>query len=66
MNIELILAGGTGMRLGSDIPKQYIQVKWLFPIALKYSARIRRLTQYRSLRIRSGKTRYKNRCQRKL
>ncbi len=27
MNIALILAGGTGMRLGSDIPKQYIHVK---------------------------------------
>ena len=27
MNIALILAGGTGMRLGSDIPKQYIEVK---------------------------------------
>lgn len=27
MNIALILAGGSGMRLGSDIPKQYISVK---------------------------------------
>lgn len=27
MNIALILAGGTGTRLGSDIPKQYIEVK---------------------------------------
>lgn len=27
MNIALILAGGTGMRLGSDIPKQYMSVK---------------------------------------
>ena len=26
MNIALILAGGTGMRLGADIPKQYIEV----------------------------------------
>lgn len=26
MNIALILSGGTGVRLGSDIPKQYIQV----------------------------------------
>ena len=26
MNIALILAGGTGTRLGSDIPKQYIEV----------------------------------------
>lgn len=26
MNIALILAGGTGTRLGSDIPKQYINV----------------------------------------
>lgn len=26
MNIAIILAGGTGMRLGSEIPKQYIQV----------------------------------------
>lgn len=26
MNIALILAGGTGTRLGSDIPKQYIKV----------------------------------------
>lgn len=26
MNISIILAGGTGMRLGSDIPKQYIEV----------------------------------------
>ncbi len=27
MNIALILSGGTGMRLGTDIPKQYIKVK---------------------------------------
>lgn len=27
MNIALILAGGTGMRLGSDIPKQYMLIK---------------------------------------
>ncbi|MBD5523537.1 MAG: 2-C-methyl-D-erythritol 4-phosphate cytidylyltransferase [Lachnospiraceae bacterium] len=27
MNIALILAGGTGTRLGSDIPKQYVSVK---------------------------------------
>lgn len=27
MNIALILAGGTGTRLGSDIPKQYMSVK---------------------------------------
>ncbi|MBR5316804.1 MAG: 2-C-methyl-D-erythritol 4-phosphate cytidylyltransferase [Lachnospiraceae bacterium] len=26
MNVALILSGGTGTRLGSDIPKQYIQV----------------------------------------
>ena len=26
MNIAIILAGGTGTRLGADIPKQYIQV----------------------------------------
>ena len=26
MNIALILSGGTGTRLGSDIPKQYIKV----------------------------------------
>lgn len=26
MNIALILSGGTGVRLGSDIPKQYIEV----------------------------------------
>lgn len=26
MNIALILAGGTGIRLGSDIPKQYMKV----------------------------------------
>ena len=26
MNIALILSGGTGMRLGADIPKQYIEV----------------------------------------
>lgn len=26
MNIALVLAGGTGMRLGADIPKQYIEV----------------------------------------
>ena len=26
MNIALILAGGTGTRLGTDIPKQYIKV----------------------------------------
>ena len=26
MNIALILAGGTGIRLGSDIPKQYVKV----------------------------------------
>lgn len=26
MNIALILSGGTGMRLGSDIPKQYIKI----------------------------------------
>ena len=27
MNIALILAGGTGTRLGADIPKQYIEIK---------------------------------------
>mgnify|MGYP004453860987 CR=1 FL=1 len=27
MNIAIILAGGTGTRLGGEIPKQYIQVK---------------------------------------
>ena len=27
MNIALVLAGGTGTRLGEDIPKQYIEVK---------------------------------------
>lgn len=27
MNIALILAGGTGTRVGADIPKQYIKVK---------------------------------------
>ncbi len=27
MNVALILAGGSGVRLGSDIPKQYIAVK---------------------------------------
>lgn len=27
MNIALILSGGTGTRLGGDIPKQYIEVK---------------------------------------
>lgn len=27
MNVALILAGGTGTRLGSDIPKQYVSVK---------------------------------------
>ena len=26
MNIALVLAGGTGTRLGADIPKQYIEV----------------------------------------
>ena len=26
MNIALILSGGTGVRLGNDIPKQYIEV----------------------------------------
>lgn len=26
MNIAIILAGGTGTRLGADIPKQYIKV----------------------------------------
>lgn len=26
MNIALVLAGGTGIRIGSDIPKQYIEV----------------------------------------
>lgn len=27
MNIALILSGGTGVRLGGDIPKQYIEIK---------------------------------------
>ncbi|MBQ8413421.1 MAG: 2-C-methyl-D-erythritol 4-phosphate cytidylyltransferase [Lachnospiraceae bacterium] len=27
MNIALVLAGGTGTRLGTDIPKQYLKVK---------------------------------------
>lgn len=27
MNIALVLAGGTGTRLGADIPKQYIEVR---------------------------------------
>lgn len=26
MNVALILSGGTGTRLGADIPKQYIEV----------------------------------------
>ena len=26
MNIALILSGGTGTRMGTDIPKQYIEV----------------------------------------
>ena len=26
MNVALILSGGTGSRLGSDIPKQYLKV----------------------------------------
>ena len=26
MNTALVLAGGTGTRLGADIPKQYIEV----------------------------------------
>ena len=26
MNIAIVLAGGTGTRLGGDIPKQYIEV----------------------------------------
>lgn len=26
MNIALLLSGGTGLRLGADIPKQYIEV----------------------------------------
>ena len=26
MNIALILSGGTGLRLGSEIPKQYLEV----------------------------------------
>lgn len=27
MNIALILSGGTGTRMGSDVPKQYVEVK---------------------------------------
>ena len=26
MNIALVLSGGTGVRLGTDIPKQYLEV----------------------------------------
>lgn len=26
MNVALILSGGTGARLGADIPKQYIEI----------------------------------------
>ena len=26
MNIALVLAGGTGNRVGADVPKQYIEV----------------------------------------
>ena len=33
MNIALILSGGTGSRLGGDIPKQYIKVKGRMLIA---------------------------------
>lgn len=33
MNIALILAGGTGTRLGADIPKQYMRVKGKMIIA---------------------------------
>ena len=33
MNIALILSGGTGTRLGGDIPKQYIKVKGRMLIA---------------------------------
>ena len=33
MNIALVLSGGTGTRLGADIPKQYIEVEGLPVIA---------------------------------
>ena len=33
MNIALVLSGGTGTRIGSDIPKQYIKVKGRMLIA---------------------------------
>ncbi len=33
MNIALVLSGGTGTRIGSDIPKQYIRVKGRMLIA---------------------------------
>ena len=38
MNIALVLAGGTGVRLGADIPKQYIEVngKMIIDIVLKH------------------------------
>lgn len=37
MNVALLLSGGTGTRLGADIPKQYIEVKGM-PV-LAYSLR---------------------------
>lgn len=38
MNIALLLSGGTGSRLGSDIPKQYIKIK--DKMLITYSLRI--------------------------
>lgn len=48
MNIALVLAGGTGVRLGADIPKQYIEVNGKMIIdycleTLDYSEKIDRV-----------------------
>lgn len=41
MNVALILSGGTGTRLGLDIPKQYIEICGkpiiFFPSLLEYT-----------------------------
>ncbi len=57
MNVALVLAGGTGTRLGEDIPKQYIEVKGKPIIVRMYwkcSGSIRLWMQFRWWRMQSG------------
>ena len=63
MNIALILSGGTGIRMGSDVPKQYVEVKGK-PI-ICYS--MERLAHHRQVdwRRRNGRSKLNSGCRKK-